>query len=357
VDIVDRLVELVAIPSVSGHEAAITGVIEDLCHRSRPDWPLRRLGNNLVLGPLSGGGGSSAPRPLIGLIGHTDTVPPQGNESPEVRDDRIFGVGACDMKGGVAVMCDLIEHLPTGSLPLDFVFVFYDKEEVGFDENGLGRVLDEVKELQAIDLAFVHEPTSLALELGCNGNLHAQVVFKGTSAHSARTWLGENAIQKAGPFISKIGAIQPRDVKIGDAGYREVIGITLAQGGIARNVVPDSFTLQVNHRFPPDLTIEDSKAYVQSLVPPDAEIRFADFAPPGAVPENNAVLDRFRTLFDPAIRGKQGWTDVARFTLQGIDAVNFGPGDPHLCHRRDEHIAIGDLERCRDMMREFITGY
>jgi len=169
-EIVDRLIELVGIPSVSGTEERICDHVESLAAGHRPTWAHRRIGNNLVVGPVPGAA-AIADRPLIALVGHLDTVPPQGNESPELRDGQIHGIGAVDMKAGVAVMCDLLESIPADRLRADLLFVFYDKEEAGFHENGLGFVIPEMPALSEADFAFVLEPTDLALEVGCNGSL------------------------------------------------------------------------------------------------------------------------------------------------------------------------------------------
>jgi succinyl-diaminopimelate desuccinylase len=351
VDIADQLIHLVGIPSVSGDEAVISANIEALAEHAKPDLERHRFGNNLIVGPTSKG-----TKPLVALVGHVDTVPPQENEHPHVRDGAVWGIGSCDMKGGVAVMCDLLETLPA-DLPLDVVWIFYDCEEVSFDRNGLGKVLAELPTLREIDFAFVLEPTDIALELGCNGHVNLEVTFHGRSAHSARVWLGDNAVYKAGPFIERIGEIPVRDVSIGEATYREVISITTAHAGIARNVVPDSFVLNVNHRFAPGGSVAKAIEYVKSLVPEEAEVKLVDAAEPGGVPDHNTILESFTKMFMPKVAGKQGWTDVARLSEFGVDAVNFGPGDPQLCHRRDEHCPIEHLVKCRDMLYGFMTEY
>jgi succinyl-diaminopimelate desuccinylase len=356
-EIVDRLTELVGIPSVSGNEAAICSTIEAMARERRPSWKRHRIGNNLVVGPVRGGGvAEGAKRPVVGLVGHLDTVPPQGNEAPVLRDGNLFGIGSADMKSGVAVMCDLLEHLEESALHADLLFVFYEKEEVGFDENGLGRLLLAIPALSTMDFAFVLEPTALDLEVGCNGHVNVEVVFRGKSAHSARTWLGENAIHKAGAFITRVAEIEPLPVTVGEATYRQVVSLTTAHAGIARNVVPDAFTFNLNHRFPPGRSPEEAVQYLRSLVPMEAEFRVIDVAPAGLVPKTNAIYEAFRRRFSLAIKGKQGWTDVARLTASGIDAVNFGPGRPELAHRVDEHVSIDELRRCRDMLESFLTS-
>jgi succinyl-diaminopimelate desuccinylase len=355
--IAERLTQLVGIPSVSGNEEAICSTIEAVCREARPSWPRQRLGNNLVVGPVRGGRvPAGAKRPLVGLVGHLDTVPPQGNETPLLRDGNLYGVGSADMKSGVAVMCDLLEHIPEASLHTDLLFVFYEKEEVGFDENGLGRLLLAIPSLSTMDFAFVLEPTALDLEVGCNGHINVEVVFRGKSAHSARVWLGENAIHKAGAFISRVAEIEPLPVTVGEATYRQVVSLTTAHAGIARNVVPDAFTFNLNHRFPPGRSPEEAVAYLRTLVPMEAEFRVIDVAPAGLVPRANAIYESFRRRFSLSIKGKQGWTDVARLTANGIDAVNFGPGHPELAHRVDEHVPIAELEGCRDILQQFLLS-
>jgi succinyl-diaminopimelate desuccinylase len=353
VDIVDRLTEIVAIPSVSGDEAAIADHIEGLIRVRRPSWPLTRIGHNLVLGPVTGAGTG---RPHVALVGHVDTVPPQGNQSPHVEDGNLYGIGACDMKGGVAVMLDLVDTVPD-DLPVDLTWIFYDNEEVTYDANGLGKVLPATPWLADVDFAFVLEPTGGELEVGCNGYAVAEVVFHGKSAHSARPWLGENAIHKAGAFLQTLAGIDPIEVAVGEATYKQVVQATWAEGGIARNVVPDRFMVVVNHRFPPGRTIADAEAYLRSLAPPGADVTIPDIAAPGAVPEANRVYDAFRARYRPIIRGKQGWTDVSRLTAAGIAAVNYGPGHPELAHRSDEHVPVAQLRAVRDRLHEFLSTY
>ncbi len=354
-NITDRLIRLVEIPSVSGHEDAICSEITGWCEAAKPTWRRRRLGNNLIVGPVRGGGEAS--RPFIGLIGHVDTVPPQGNAQPSVADGAVYGLGSCDMKGGIAVMVDLMTSLPADGLPVDLLLVFYDKEEVAYDENGLGRVLEEIPEVRELDFAFVLEPSATEFEVGCNGHVNLEVTFRGTAAHSARPWLGDNAVHNAGAFIDRIHRIEPLPVRVGGAIYRETVAITLARGGAARNVVPDRFMVNVNHRFPPGRTVEEAVAYLTGLVPEGADAVVVDSAAPGGVPVGNPVYNAFRARFSPAIHAKQGWTDVARLSEAGVDAVNYGPGHPELAHRADEHCPIKELEFCRDRLREFLTTY
>jgi succinyl-diaminopimelate desuccinylase len=322
---------------------------------ARPDWPLERLGNNLVIGPVRTGE-EATDKPLVALVGHTDTVPAQGNAVPRIEGDAVWGVGATDMKAGIAVMCDLIETLSDGDRPYDLLFVFYDKEELGFDENGLGFVLDRFPIVSTADLAFVLEPTARTVEVGCNGHIVADVTFTGRSAHSARPWTGENAIHKATGFMAKIAAIQTLEVHVGEVVYRQTLQITGAEGGIARNVIPDRFVVRISHRFPPGRTPEDAIAYLEGLVPDGAKLRVHDVAPPGMVPDANALLDAFVAHARAEVRSKQGWTDVARLSSAGVDAVNYGPGIPELCHRVDEHCPIDNLRAVRDALHGFLTS-
>lgn len=352
-DIIDRLTEIVAMPSVSGNEAALCDHVERIIRERRGDWPLRRIGNNLVVGPVAGAG---ADRPHVALVGHLDTVPPQGNETPRLEDGKLYGIGSCDMKAGVSVMIDLLETLPD-ELPVDLTFLFYDNEEVTYEANGLGKVLPATPWLADVDFAFVLEPTGAELEVGCNGYAVAEVVFHGRSAHSARPWMGDNAIQKAGVFLSRLAEIDPIDVTVGEATYRQVVQATWAEGGIARNVVPDRFMVVVNHRFPPGKTTADAEAYLRSLAPEGAEVTIPDIAAPGTVPEANPVYDAFRERYRPKILGKQGWTDVSRLTASGIDAVNYGPGHPEFAHRPDEHVPVDEVRAVRDRLFEFLSTY
>jgi succinyl-diaminopimelate desuccinylase len=347
-NLVETLEWLVNIPSVTGSEGRIATAISE---RLLPIWTLKgvqRFGNSVVVGQRTD-------RPLISLYGHLDTVPHQdGNGSARIENGRMHGVGTSDMKAGLAVMVHLLEDEGVRSGDFDVVGVFYDKEEGPADENGLEQVLDRASWLVQSEMAVVMEPTDLKLELGCNGTMNADVIFKGKAAHSARPWLGDNAVTKAGEWLTAMHSLEPVSEIISDLEYREVFTVTRADGGIANNVVPSEFRLNLNYRFPPSLTVAEAENRLRELASPADEVVVRDSAPSGSVPEGNKHLLRLEDLLGGERLPKQGWTDVARLTSAGIPAVNYGPGDPSLAHQAGESVALASLDVAYSVLRHFL---
>lgn len=343
--IVNTLVELINIPSVIGNEDEITTAIE---FRLAGTHPVKRLGNALVVGEPTG-------KPIVVLYGHTDTVPEQDNGTAHVEDDRIHGLGASDMKAGLAVMVHLLEDAAVRDGPYDVVGVFYDKEEGPAADNGLEDVLDAVAWLADAEFSIVLEPTDLNLELGCNGAMNADIIFTGHAAHSARPWLGENAVTKAGAWLAAMHDRRPEPVEIAGLEYREVFSITRANGGIANNVLPSRFVLNLNYRFPPIYDLEAAEARLRRVAAAADEIVVTDRAAAGTVPEGNRHLARIESLVGGAKTAKQGWTDVARLTGRGIPAVNYGPGEVAQAHQVTESVPIANLETVFDVLQRFLT--
>jgi len=342
------LVELVDTPSVTGSEAQICTLIAS---RLLPIWTMagvQRFGDSIVVGQRTG-------RPLVALYGHTDTVPSQGNDSAHVEAGRLFGLGASDMKSGVAVMIHLLEDAEVRSGPYDVVGVFYDKEEGPSAENGLEGVLNAAPWLEDSELAIVLEPTDLSLELGCNGTLNADVVFHGHAAHSARPWLGVNAVTKAGDWLARLDARAPQPVAIRGLEYLEVFSVTRAAGGIANNVIPASFTVNLNHRFPPIYSIEQAEARLREVAADADEVTITDRGPAGIVPLDNALAERLERLAGGRVAAKQGWTDVARLSSRDIDAVNYGPGEVALAHQPGESVSLQNLEAAFTALKTLLT--
>ena len=342
----ETLVELINIPSVIGDEEEITTAIE---FRLSADRHVRRLGNALVIGEPTG-------KPIIVLYGHTDTVPEQENGMASVSGDRICGLGASDMKAGLAVMVHLLKAREVIEGPYDVVGVFYDKEEGPSADNGLEDVLDAVPWLADAVFSIVLEPTDLNLELGCNGAMNADIVFNGHAAHSARPWLGENAVTKAGAWLAEMHDRRPEPVEIAGLEYREVFSVTKASGGIANNVLPARFTLNLNYRFPPIYDLDEAETRLRDVASAADEILITDRASAGTIPEGNPHLDRLEALVGGAKTAKQGWTDVARLTGRGIPAVNYGPGEVAQAHQETESIPIENLEIVYDVLRAFVTA-
>lgn len=317
----------------------------------------QRVGNSLVVwGPQRG-------RPRVGLFGHIDTVPANPQSGPvRLEGERLYGLGASDMKGGLAVMWALLEDLPLAALPYDLVWVFYDQEEGPYAQNGLGPVLEQVPALTqppqgaAAALAFCLEPTDNVVQLGAVGTLSAEVVFSGKAAHSARPWQGENAIHKAGPLLAELHALGPREVQVGGLTFREVMQVTLAQGGRARNIVPDRLELLLNYRFAPGRSLEQAQQDVLDRVAGRAAVHFTDLCPAGQVVLDNPLLQRFLACTGAPTAPKQAWTDVARLGAAGLPAVNFGPGLTSQAHQRDEYVELGMLAESYRMFVGFLGG-
>jgi succinyl-diaminopimelate desuccinylase len=342
---------LCAIHSPIGHEAAIADAVRALAGAR---WPCVRLGNNLVFGGPTGPG-----RSLIALFGHLDTVP--GDDTPpRIEGDRLVALGAADMKAGLAIMLALMAEHEPGRGPADLAFVFYDREEGPYRENGLGPVLEVLPWKSEIDLALCLEPSANRLQLGCLGTLHAQVRFSGRRAHSARPWEGANAIHAAAPFLSAVTGQGIREVRFTHRGralvYREVMSVTMAHGGTARNVVPDHFDLNVNFRFAPDRSAGSACALVQTLAGPSATVTFTDVSPAGPVPADNPWVDRLIVELGLEPEPKQAWTDVARLAEQGIPAVNLGPGEPSQAHQRGEWTSLRNLDEGLTLFRRLLSA-
>lgn len=344
----DLLETLIDIPSVTGSEAAISALVEARL-RSRGTGEILRSGQSLVWrGPRSN-------RPLIVLAGHLDTVPANGNERARREGDRLYGLGSTDMKGGDAVLLALIENLDPAALRFDLAAVFYDAEEGPHEGNGLKRVLAEMPWLVDARLAVLLEPTDCAVEMGCNGAMNAEVRVAGRAAHSARPWLGVNAVEVAAPWLADVVQFPVTSHDVQGIEYKETLAVTTLRSGRARNVVPDELVANLNYRFPPDRTSEQAERKLRGLVPPEFEFQVVDRAEPGLVCLDRPEVQEFVRRFQAKVAGKQGWTDVAQFTAAGIPAFNFGPGIPELAHQRDEYCPIPNLEVAYQWLAAYLT--
>jgi succinyl-diaminopimelate desuccinylase len=327
-DLVETLTWLVDIPSVTGEEAGIRNAIAARLH----GMPQQAIADSLVVGES----GDAA----VILAGHLDTVPLQGEIGARLDGDRVHGLGATDMKGGLAVMIHLVEALGVEKVAC----VFYSGEEGPLAGNQLTRVLDEAPWLKRSSAAVVLEPTDRAIEAGCQGVINAEVTFTGRPAHSARPWLGDNAITKAGGFLTALRALEPEPHVVNGLEFLEVMSVTTARGGVARNVIPAEFVMNVNYRFSPDRTQDQALGRLNEVCAAADRVQVIDLAPAGAVDTDHAL---FRALIERTgapLKGKQAWTDVAQLSSAGIPAVNFGPGEPVLAHQPGESIRVSDLE-------------
>jgi succinyl-diaminopimelate desuccinylase len=336
-------------PSVTGEEKPLCDDLEARVSRLA-GWETQRVANNLVVHRAEPDGS----RTRLVFAGHLDTVPePQGGLPVRVEDGRVYGRGASDMKAGDAVMLALVEDFSWEDSWAEPLFVFYEREEGPYSENGLELVFAEIPDVLDADLALVLEPTAVALEVGCVGTAQVEVTFKGKSAHSARPWQGKNAITAAASFLAEMHERQVEEVVVEGLTFYEVLVPTLARGGRAKNVVPDEFWINVNHRFPPGKGIGDVRSVFEGLVGGDARYDIVDYAPSGPVELDSPLLQRLIEA-GVEVRPKQAWTDVARFAQRGVVAANFGPGLPAQAHQEYEYAEIPLLERCYERLASFL---
>jgi succinyl-diaminopimelate desuccinylase len=349
-DLLARTAALVAIPSESHHEAAITDHLETQL-RALPHLEVTRVGDNLVAR-------TGLDRSMrVVLAGHTDTVPANGNAEPRLDGDTLWGLGAADMKGGVAVMLALAEDVPEPAV--DVSYVFYAGEEVAAEHNGLAHLARDRPELLAGDVAILGEPTGGELEAGCQGTLRVEVIVRGVRAHSARPWMGRNAIHRLGEVLRLVETFEERRPVIQGCEYREALQAVVVSGGVAGNVVPDEARVLLNRRFAPDRTEAEALDEVRALLAPALEdgdgFEVDDSAPAAPPGLDQPVLASLVERHGLAVTAKLGWTDVARFAALGIPACNLGPGDPTLAHRADERVDRASLDRSFDVLRAVLT--
>jgi succinyl-diaminopimelate desuccinylase len=275
------------------------------------------------------------------LGGHTDTVPPAGdNHRARIDGDTLWGVGSADMKGGLAVMLELARTVSDPAV--DVTYVFYAREEVAFEHNGLREIDRERPDLLVADAAILGEPTAAVLEAGCQGTMRLRVTLAGERAHTARAWLGRNAIHRLGRVLAVLDAYEPRQPVIQGCRYHEGLQAVFVDGGSAGNVVPDRAAVTINHRFAPDRTPADAEAHVREVLRPVLDdgdlVEVVDFAAGAAPHLSHPLLAIFAGRNDLAVRAKLGWTDVAFFAERGVPAANFGPGDAEVSHTAGEYL-------------------
>jgi succinyl-diaminopimelate desuccinylase len=344
----ETLLWLCSIPSPIGEEKALCDAVEkQLAGKAAR---VRRIGDSLVANIREGTKG-----PKIALVGHLDVVRTEHDGVPRIEGDTLFGPGAADMKSGLAAMLELLESGVAARLGIDLTMVFYAREEGPFAENELGVVLEQAPDLGKIDLAVCLEPSDNKLQLGATGSLHAEVTFVGRTAHSARPWQGENAIQKAGPFLTELSGILPREALLDGLVYRTVTSATLGEGGRGRNIIPDRFKLNLNHRFAPDTSLEQAQRDVEKLVGGRAEVRFTDLSPSAPPFAEHPLVIALRESGVVAVEPKQAWTDVARFAAMGVPAVNFGPGEQAQAHQKNEWTSLAKLETGFTILTRWLT--
>jgi succinyl-diaminopimelate desuccinylase len=352
VDLLQLTAELIDVPSVSYDEGPIADLIEAKL-RPVPWLTVDRVGDNVVARTDLG----RAQRLL--LVGHTDTVPAAdldgvSNDHARIEGDVLWGLGASDMQGGIAVFLDLAATVAEPAV--DVSYVFYACEEVTGADSGLEALFVARPDLLAGDAAILGEPTDGVVEAGCQGTMRLRVTLAGARAHTARPWMGRNAIHRIGRLLGLVEAVEERRPVLDGCEYREALQAVRVEGGVAGNVVPDRATVLLNHRFAPDRSAEEAEASVRALLAPALEdgdtfelVDVAAGAPPGLThPLLASLVERLE------VRAKLGWTDVARFAARGIPAVNLGPGDPLLAHTADERVHRESLESTRATLARLI---
>lgn len=358
-DVATLTFDLVNFPSVSGNEQELADDIEKILLAC--DWlEVTRIGNSLVARTQFGHDSR------VIVAGHIDTVPVVNNSDAQrisagsvlptgelVDSDVIFGLGSCDMKGGVAVALRAAVHITDPIF--DVTYIFYECEEIESARNGLTLIAAQRPDLLAADVAVLLEPSNAAIEAGCQGTLVALVTAGGTRAHSARSWRGTNAIHALGEAISILNEYQPRVVSIDGLEYREGLNAVKISGGVANNIIPDEVTLNVNYRYAPDVTASQAEAHVRDIFS-GFEVSILDNSA-GAMPglDRPALADLVNRC-GGQVAPKFGWTDVARFYAMGVPAVNMGPGDPNLAHARHEHVPVEHLHTCDARVTAWLTG-
>ena len=339
-----RTLDLVNIPSPSRGEQEIASYVESQTSHA-PTW---RNEDTLWYGATLGG------RPRIVLAGHLDTVPAQRNLPGRLETDEVWGLGASDMKGGLAVMIELENWWSDSrsTMPVDLNLLFFPREELPAEDDPLPALFEAIPELGQADLAILLEPTDGAVHAGCLGHIQARMVVEGRSAHSARPWLGVNAISLALERLAPVAAVPAREVEIEGLTFTEVLSVTQVEGGIAANVIPDRVEATLSYRYAPDRTPEEAEARLREVA---GDIEVVGNSPPGNV-VRSPLVDRLIAAGARGIEPKQAWTNVADFTTRGVDAINFGPGMTSVVHAPDERVGVAGLVHAYETLQRFLRG-
>src|SRR5690606_22763452 len=350
-DPVEITATLVDVPSESGSERAIADLVGNALRTQAGHLEVVRDGDAVLARTQLG-----RPRRVI-FAGHLDTVPKNDNlplrRTGSGQEEILHGLGTVDMKGGDAVFLSLAATVTEPRH--DVTFVFYDCEEVDAARNGLNRIQANRPEWLRGDLAVVGEPSNAVIEGGCQGTLRVELTVTGKRAHTARAWMGSNAIHALAEPLRRLAEYQPRQVDIDGLQYREGLQAVAIGGGVAGNVVPDEATVTINHRFAPDRTPQQALDHVRKVFD-GYDLTLVDEAA-GALPRLSepAAAELVRAAGGQPV-AKLGWTDVARFAALGMPAVNFGPGDPTLAHTKEEHVRAAEITQVADVLRTFLTG-
>lgn len=339
-------VDLINIPSVSLNEQQLADEIESELAK-QPNLKLSRFDNTVIASTNF----NHSTRVI--LAGHLDTVPANKNQIANLKENSIAGLGAVDMKGGLAVMLKLAQE--TSKFNKDVTFFFYEAEEIESKFNGLEKVAKKSPSDLKADFAILLEPTDAILELGCQGSIRFKVLITGRRSHAARWWKGENAIHKSAQLLELVNTYQPRTPEIEGLTFKEGLQAVAINGGVAGNVVPDQVEISFNHRFAPDRTSDQAIAHLKDFFT-GFELEVLDISDAAGVGLTNKELANFVKSIDLPIAPKFGWTDVARFSKMNIPAINFGPGDPHLAHHPDEAVELRQLQTVYEKLNFWLSN-
>jgi succinyl-diaminopimelate desuccinylase len=344
-DVVELTRQLIDIESVSLDEGPIAGAVESAL-REHSHLEVIRHGNTVVARTSLDLG------ERVIIAGHLDTVPVNGNLPARLEDGILHGLGSVDMKGGVAVQLKLATTVK--SPVRDVTYVFYDAEEIAAIHNGLGKLGAERPDLLEADFAILMEPSNAVVEAGCQGTMRIEVTTVGERAHTARAWMGVNAIHAAADVLVRLQGYQARKPLIDGLEYHEGLNAVFIHGGVAGNVLPDECIVTVNYRYAPDRSEAEAEAFLRDFFNGYA-VEVVDSSP-GALPGlSRSAAKAFLAAVGGEANPKFGWTDVSRFSALGVPAVNFGPGDPLLAHKAEEHVPVAQIVRCEQVLQQWLT--
>ena len=337
--------DLVNISSVSKDEKSIADSIEEAL-KKYSHLKLTRVNNSIVAKT------NFRNKQRVVIAGHIDTVPANNNFPGKIDNAEVIGLGSVDMKSGIAVALKLAAELTSSNY--DITYLFYESEEIETKYNGLELITKQQKDLLDCDFAILMEPTNGILEVGCQGSLRFEVSTSGKRSHSARWWNGENAIHKTNKILEILNNYKSREPEIDGYKFREGLQAVKINGGIAGNVVPDSVSVSINHRFAPDTSIDQATSNMKNLFK-DFNFLLVDAANAAPTGLNNPLIKEFVSSIGKNIAPKFGWTDVARFASAGIPAINFGPGDPNLAHHPDEKVSISQIDDVYESLKKWLS--
>ena len=346
IDLLDLAAELVDVPSESHEEGPLADLFEKRL-RDASQLVVDRIGDNVVARSDLGH------KHRIVIAGHLDTVPANGNQHARIEGDRLFGLGACDMKGGLAAQ--LATAIAIDKPKVDVTFVFYSGEEVAAKYNGLKQLFETHPKLVDGDVALLGEPTSAAIEAGCQGTLRVKALFEGQRAHTARPWKGRNAIHRLGPVLQTLEQYEGRRPVVDGCEYREAMQAVYVEAGVAGNVVPDAANLTVNYRYAPDRTPEQAEAHVAEVLGEYDQLIVDDHELPAMPALTHPLLRQLISRNNLEVRAKLGWTDVARFAVNGIPASNFGSGDASIAHTQGEFVERHEIELVHSALMDLLN--